>query len=701
MKRRIAIPLLIFFLFGFIPAATAAAENSNILLITIDTLRPDRLSCYSTKYLETPAVDAVASKGILFEKAFAHNPTTLPSHANILLGTTPLVHGINENSKAKVSESFLTLAEHLRENGYSTGAFIGAFPLDSRFGLDQGFDVYDDSLPVKPGFAGTAAERNAEQVIEAASAWLSGQNEKWFCWIHLWDPHAPYFPPEPYASDFKDDLYSGEAAYVDAQLGVLFNELRKNGDIEQTLVVLTSDHGEALGEHGELTHGYFAYNSTIHVPLIIAGPGVGAGRVASNVSHIDIFPTVCDIARIRTPPGLQGRTLAGLMKGRQDRSVPIYFESLEPYLNKGCAPLWGFIDGSTKYMDSPLPEIYDLDSDFGEMKNIASEKDLGSFKKKLAGIKDSLTVAESEQETRIADPETLAKLRSLGYTASPGAKTKSVYGPEDDLKNILPYHQKLEGAILLSDQGKVDESIAEMSELIREKGDFSPVYPYLAQTYVSRGQMDEALRTLNQGVSSNPESYALLSAFGALLNQAGQHERATGILERALSILDFDPGVWDQLGFAAMRQKDYPKALEYLERAVGIDETYALGYSHIGTVRLSLFLGPNRNRENLALALENFGKAVELDPQLGIAFRGLGLARRAAGDLDGTVSAWERVIALNPYDDYVVINLGLVYLEKGDKNRARAAFEKYLELRKGRISPEEREKVLALIEKCK
>ncbi|MCJ7487547.1 MAG: sulfatase, partial [Candidatus Aminicenantes bacterium] len=268
MKRALPASALVLASFLGLPAlpVRAGAAELNILLVTIDTLRPDRLSCYSPKHLETPRIDALAAKGVLFERAFAHDPITLASHANILLGMTSLAHGVSENSLSVVSPDYLTLAELLKGRGYATGAFVSAFPLDSRFGLDQGFDVYDDSYPAKPTSQGLFSERPAEKTITAALKWLSDRKGPWFCWIHLWDPHAPYAAPEPYASRFKDKPYIGEVAYVDAEVGRLLDELGRQGTIGQTVVALTADHGESLGEHGEMTHGYFAYNSTLWVP---------------------------------------------------------------------------------------------------------------------------------------------------------------------------------------------------------------------------------------------------------------------------------------------------------------------------------------------------------------------------------------------------------------------------------------------------
>jgi len=684
---------------GF-PLLGGAAET-NVLLITVDTLRPDRLSCYSTAYVKTPEVDALGERGAIFERAYAHNPTTLPSHANILTGMTPPFHGVSENAKSKLPDACLTLAEYLRTKGYETGAFVGAFPLDSRFGLDQGFDVYDDSFPAPLARMGTSAERRAGEVVKAASAWISGRKGKWFCWVHLFDPHAPYAPPEPFLSRSKNDPYSGEAAYVDSELGRLFRDLRGSGLLERTLIVLTADHGESLGEHGELTHSYFAYNSTLHIPLVIAGPGIGPARVGANVSHCDIFPTVCELVGVAAPGGLQGRSLAGLMKGEKRSERPIYFESLEPYLNKGCAPLRGFIEGPIKYMDSPLPELYDLAADFDEQTNLADKRDLGPFKKKLDELRVSLASPLSATAMRPADSRTIEKLRSLGYVATPVAKVKTAYGAADDVKNFLPFQQRLEGAILMSDRGDVQGGIRALTALAAEKKDFTPAFIYLSQAFQAQGRTSEARETLEAGVSANPEDYSLLSSLGRLLVQARRYDRAAEVLGRALAVMDFDPTIWDDLGIVAMRKGEYSNALEYLAKAVELDGTFALAFSNIGAVRLEMYSRQGGKADDLALAIESFRQAAALDATLGLAWRGLGVACRMNGDFSGAIAAWEKAVAADRADSFSRLSLGRAYLDRGDKSLARAAFEKYLEVRGPGIPADERAMVLALIEKCK
>jgi len=293
-----------------------AAKDFNVLLITVDTLRYDRVSFYSKQFVRTPYIDDLARQSTVFLHAYAHNPLTRPSHTNIMTGTTPLYHGVSDNPGFKLEPRYLTLAEYLKQFDYKTAAFVGAFVLDSRFGLDQGFDVYNDDNGEQAVFQFGFVERRAEQVIEPAIKWISNQKKKWFCWVHLFDPHDPYDPPEPYRRLYPNDLYSGEVAYVDEQLGLLFSFLKKQGLMSKTIIILTADHGEALGENGERHHGFFAYNNTLHVPLILYEPGASPQVVEANASHVDIFPTIGDLLGLPLPPSLQEESLLPLRQGK-------------------------------------------------------------------------------------------------------------------------------------------------------------------------------------------------------------------------------------------------------------------------------------------------------------------------------------------------------------------------------------------------
>ncbi|MCJ7565385.1 MAG: sulfatase-like hydrolase/transferase [Candidatus Aminicenantes bacterium] len=687
--------------FGLFPPITKASPaDTNVLLITIDTLRPDRLSCYSSKYVQTPRIDALAARGVLFERAFAHDPITLPSHTNILLGLTSLVHGVNENVKSVVSKEFVTLAEALKKKGYATGAFVSAFPLDSQFGLNRGFDVYDDHYPSQLGPGLDYAERKAEKTIAAALAWLSLQKGKWFCWVHLWDPHAPYSPPEPYAGQFSRDPYSGEVAYVDAELGKLLDTVDKKGWRGKTLIILTGDHGESLGEHGEQTHSYFAYNSTIWVPLIISGPGLKASRVKADVSHVDIFPTVCDILGIGKPAALEGNSLEPFLNGKARKAATIYFEALEANLSNGWAPLRGIIEEGKKYIDSPIPELYDLEKDFEERTNIAEQADLGRYKKRLAEVEKAATSKPGSQGVRKIDRETRDKLRTLGYVVAPVAQSQKSYGREDDLKRLLPLMQKLEQAAQLEQQGKPAESAQLLEDVIQARKDFATAYDHLFRVYRSQGQTEKALRVLERGVGANPGKYGFVSGYGIALVKEGRFKQGAEVLERALGLFDQDAEAWNSLGVAYWKQGNLEKALKYFEKALALDPNDAIYNDNIGGLYVVMSLKA-KNPDELQRALEYFKTSIARDPTLASAYNGLAGAYSLMGKKAEAIANWEKAVELDSKYDYPVYNLALAYLDRGDKTRALEYCQRYLTLKGSNMSAQERQEIESLIQRCK
>ena len=688
------------FLGGLSPDAEAKQKDFHVLLISIDTIRPDRLSCYSGAFVQTPNIDGLASKGIVFSRAFAHNPTTLPSHANILLGTTPLHHGVHDNSKFKVADEFLTIAEYLKDKGYATGAFIGAFPLDSRFGLAQGFDLYDESYPSDSSAEFAAPERRAEEVIQAAIEWISGQSSNWFSFVHLWDPHTPYSPPEPFLTQYKDDPYSGEAAYVDSELGKLFDFLDRKDFLQNTLIILTGDHGESLGEHGELTHSYFAYNSTIWVPLIISAPGLDSGRIDDYVCHADIFPTICDILQTEKPPVLQGISLLPSTMGKNIKNRAIYVESLDPYYNRGAAPLRGFIEKGKKFLDSPLPEFYDLEKDFHEKNNEIQKIDVEENQKKLNDLMEKLSTFPAGSTPSQLDPEALRRLRSLGYVSSAQSRLKDSYGPEDDLKTILPFQKKLDTAIILFDEGKREESIRLLEEIIREKKDMVRAYIYLFPMLQAKGQPEKALELLEEGYKHNPENFDIVIAYGMLLSDKGDIDPAIAMLQKGLAMIDFDPKVWNLLGIAFWRSGDEQKAEEHYRKALSLDPNSAKTYSNLGALYFSKSMR-TKDRTEYGKAMEYFKKSIEYDPNRVVAYRGLGLGYKAVGRLDDAISVWEKALTIDPSDDFIHLNLGKAHLEKSNKARALEYLERFLQLRKDSLSALERKEVEALIQKCR
>jgi len=699
----ILIIILLLFLFLIVFPLTvkgeSARESANVLLITIDTLRPDRLSCYSHEHLQTPHIDRLAERGVVFTRAFAQTPMTLPSHATILLGTTPLYHGVHDNSNFIVREEFLTLAELFKSKGYSTGAFVGAFPLDSRFGLTQGFDVYDDHYGYKGAQEFTYVERRAEVVVERALEWLKGQREPWFLWIHCFDPHQRYDPPEPFRTQYQEQSYDGEVAYVDFALGKVFDHLEKNDSFDDTVVIFTGDHGESLGEHGEPTHGYFAYNSTIWIPLIITGPGIKAGRIEQHVCHSDIYPTVCDILGIEKPSFLQGVTLFPSLKGKGLPQRTIYFESLYPHYSRGWAPLRGYIEVSQKYIQSPIPELYDLEKDFSESENLAPKEKLNNHERELEKLIESLSYAGDGAKMPVVDKATLEKLRSLGYISSPQASKKENYSPKDDLKTLLPFQIKLmksSGAYL---RGELEESRRLLQEIIAERKDFDLAYSYLATLYKEKGEWREAIEVLRKGLEHNPSSLKIISTFGIFLVEVGQYDAAIDVLTKGLALIDYDPELWNYLGVAYWSRGDFQKALNAYEKVLTLDSNYPVVYNNLGSLFLSRAI-KLKDADDLKRATQNFKKAIEIDPEYASAYNGLGSAYAQSGDADSAIYCWEKAVELRPDYVFSLYNLGLSYLSQGKKNKAFEFFSKYKEEVYGRLSEGEKVKLDSLIQQC-
>lgn len=675
-------------------------KDTNILLVTIDTLRPDRLSCYSPKYVQTPRIDALASSGALFERGIAHVPLTLPSHASILTGLLPPKHGISENSKSIVSDKFPTLATVLKAAGYSTGAFVGSFALSSERGLTPGFDVYDDHYPRKVVTGTLYPERIAEKVIGPALEWLARQSGKWFLWVHLWDPHAPYDPPEPYASRFKNEPYAGEVAYVDAELGKLLDAVQKKEGPGKTLIILTGDHGESLGEHGEMEHGYFAYNSTIWIPLIIAGPEIRPSRVKEFVSHVDIFPTVCEVLGLKKPADLAGTSLTPLLKGRTRKSPPIYFESLDAYLNRGWAPLRGVIREGKKYIDLPIPELYDLAKDFDEASNLSPAADLSSSQKSLGEIMARDFSPESEGAGPMPSRETRERLRSLGYVSAPLTAVKKSYGPEDDLKTLAPLNLNLNTAARLSKAGKTEESIRLLEESIRARKDFSQAYHGLFQVYMSKGMVDEALASFERGWIANPKNYFLVAAYGVALVNSGRWEKSIEVLRQAISLYDQDAEVWDSLGLAYMRTGDDVKAKAHFEEALALAPSDPIYNNHMGSFYVTMGM-KLKSASDIAQSVGYFNAAVAGDPALAAAYNGRAGAFRVMGRINEAIADWTKAVEIDPFYDLPVYNLAVVYLETGDKARALEFCQRYLSIKGPQITDRERKDVESLMQQCR
>jgi arylsulfatase A-like enzyme/tetratricopeptide (TPR) repeat protein len=407
-----------------------APDRPDVLLLTLDTTRADRLGCYGGDPSATPVLDGLARRGVVFLRAYTHVPVTLPSHASLLTGATPAHHGVHDNGTFVLDGRFPTLAEAFARAGYRTGAFVSSVILDRRYGLARGFSQYSDQIDTGEGEE-VLAQRPAGATVDQALAWLDRDSAvPVFAWVHLYDPHNPYTPPEPFASRFAGRPYDGEVAYMDAEIGRLLGVWASRK--RPLLVAAVADHGESLGEHGEPTHAYFIYGATQHVPLILSFPGaLPSGRqVEPLVRTVDLAPTLLEIARLALPDGLEGRSLVPLISGRSGTSPgPVYQESYIPRLWWGAREILGIRSGPWLYVRSPRPEIYNVEEDPAETVNLAAERPgeierLGALLDGIVPPGDPLT-----GKTQI-DAETARRLRALGYLGGSG---EAVASPSEDL----------------------------------------------------------------------------------------------------------------------------------------------------------------------------------------------------------------------------------------------------------------------------
>ncbi len=660
------------------PAWVRTADQ-NVLLITIDTLRADVLGCYGGP-AATPAIDRLAASGTRYTFAHAPAPLTLVSHATILSGLYPFQHGIRDNSGFRFPASLPTLATRLKASGFATGAFIGAFPLHSQFGLNHGFDVYDENFKESTLPADfTMSERPAPAVVDAARSWIERQRGRWFAWVHVFDPHAPYNPPEPFASRYAGNPYAGEVAATDAALASLLDDAFGETD-RATLVVLTGDHGEALGDHGEQTHGLFAYESTLRVPLIVAqlsaqvsAHAVRAGGAVSNdpVRHIDIVPTVLDMMGNRPDPSLPGRSL---LAAAPPETVS-YFEALSASLNRGWAPLTGVIVGHEKLVQLPIPELYDLASDPAERQNLIDRE---SDRRRILEAHLRELQPTGPGERRAEDQQTRARLQALGYLSGGSAPRRRSYKEEDDPKRLIDIDRQIHDAIDLFQRGDADRAAAMYRDVIARRPDMELAYEHLAFVYWDSERQNDAIATLKRAVAAGLADSAIESKLGMYLSESGRPREGLPWLERAAAreTADLDTLNTLAIGFARARLPDRARAT--FQRVLQIDPGNVMAWQNIGSVELE--------RGRASAARDAFRRALQIDDKWAAAYTGLGVAERRLNNFNAGIDSWKRAVELDPREFDAMYNLATELASAGRTAEARAYAQRFVDTAPPRYS---------------
>jgi arylsulfatase A-like enzyme len=573
---------------GSSTADVPTVDAPTVLLITVDTLRADRVGCYGREDAGTPRMDAAAARGALFEAAQTTAPLTLPGHASILTGRSVPAHGVLNNGTYALPEEIPTLAEAAQRAGFETGAFVSAQVVARRYGLDRGFELYDDHVP-KPdmkdgGMVVHYAERSGTETVARALTWIQSRGaDPVLAWVHLWEPHAPYEPPEPFASRFPQDDYQGEVAAVDAAIGELLDGVRRLGRSERLLTVITSDHGEGLGDHGEPTHGVFLYREVLRVPLIVEGPawGIAPGRHEEPVSVADIAPTLVELLGLEALAGADGASLAPLLtaEGPAPERAGVFAESHLPRLEYGWSGLRAWVDREHKLVDAPRPELYVRDEDPAELNDVASRAP-----QVVAATRDRLEEAlargraaapEGSAAERDVNEEDLAQLRALGYVASGHAVGEGplVDPGAADPKDRVHALAKFDEAVTMIRTSRAAEAIGILEELLEDDPDSPAILQQLGQAQIFADRRKAAERTFERLVEVAPEFDLAWFRLGQLRGAHGDLQGEKKAYERAIELNPHRVRTYKALAGVLIDQRKLRRAIDVLERARRIDPT--------------------------------------------------------------------------------------------------------------------------------
>jgi len=652
----------------------------NLLLVSLDTVRADHLGCYHYAAAQTPHIDELAASGLRFAHASTVVPLTLPAHSSLMTGTFPGWHGVRDNGGFYLDDDQLTLAEMLRDKGFRTGGFVGTFVLDRRWGIAQGFDRYFDDFDLDR-FANAAAmdmiQRPGSEVVDRALEWLQTEPKRpFFAWVHLYDAHTPYEAPEPFRSRFpptRDGAYDAEIASVDAQVGRLLGALRADGRLDETLVIVVADHGEMLGEHGELTHGFFIYEGATHIPLIISGPGVRAGVISDQVRIVDVVPTALSLLGLPVPKQVQGTNLMPLARG-QHLGLVAHAESWYPRYHYGWSELRSIQDERFKVIRAPRPELYDLATDPGEERDRSKEyaSRLDVFGRALDEFESRTAKAGVQQGPRPIDAETEERLAALGYVAGSVNPTKINEPARGDPKDKIELYNLLKEAGTLSVEGKVDEAIATVKRALTTDPEIVEGYMLLGNLYKKMKRPQDAIAAYRDALARDNAHQNGLFSLALAYKDEGRLDEARVGFERARELDPRNGKVLWQLADLWMRKGDSARAeaiiTDALERKV--DE-----------YRLLLKLGESRiEAKRFDEAERALKAALEKKPGLALAQFDLGLAYEGKGQIDKAIESYEAELSTNAKAYRAAFNAAKLLQKSGRHGEAIAHFRKVIEI---------------------
>lgn len=683
IKSKFICLLLRFFLYGFsiliaffsilftnCQKESYYLKTNPVIIISVDTLRADHLRCYGYKKIETPNIDSLAKDGVLFDDVTSPVPLTLPSHVSILSGLYPFEHGVRDNIGFEVPKSLRTLQVIFKKRGFKTAGIVSAFVLRKETGISNGFDYFDDKMEGKIGKLSMGeVQRNGENSLNIAKKWLSNVSDNsFFLFFHIYEPHTPYEPPEPFKTKYKDNLYDGEVAYSDKIVGGLIDYLKKKGLYKKSLIIFTSDHGEGLKEHDELEHGMFLYNSTLSVPLIIKFPDnkFKGKRIKIPASLIDIYPTILELYRTEGKVSSGKSLLKYIFNSFKGEERFIYSETFYPRYHFGWSELRSLRYKNFKFIKAPKPELYDLGKDAKEERNLINEsRDIASFLKSQLSY---ILMNETPSKIGEIDPETAEKLHSLGYVGVLNLEIKedSELPDPKDRHYLLSYIGK---AAFLSRIGKDEEAVSVFKEALSKDGNIIDAWALLARSYSKLGEWKEAIEAYKRAIELNPNNPILIFLMAKILDTLGDYEMALKNLDLVLEIKPDMGRAYALKAKIYFYKNDLKNSLINIEKALSINHELPLPYYIRGLIYLK------EGRDDLAeKEFQMAGKHEEEGSFHSLHFN-LGLFAYKRGEIYKAIEEYEKELKYYP-DNYMArTNLALLYRKIGIFEKALENFE--------------------------
>ncbi len=681
----VALLALILFLFVFRPGAgdfkgLRQGRDFNVILITLDTTRADRIGVYGCARVKTPVIDGYAARGLRFERCIAQTPLTLPSHTTIMTGTFPPFHGVRDNGGFIVPPALETMAETFKASGYQTAAFVAAYVLDSRWGLNQGFDTYYDRFDLSKleRIALGDIRRPANEVMDQVLPWLDQKKSgKFFAWIHLYDPHSPYHPPPPYDQEYADDPYLGEIAFMDSQIGRLRDFLEANKLAGTTFVVIAGDHGESLGQHKEATHGFFVYQEALQVPLILVTPfGRIQGRVSPRLARLaDVMPTVLDMCGLPAPAEVQGRSLVGdFFKPSRGEASPAYAETYYPRFHFGWSELRSVQNDRYQLIVAPDLELYDLGQDPQELNNLASSRPdvVRSLRAEEERLEAEYSRNSLQTDLGKMDEEAREKLSALGYlgsfTASPNLQGQKLASPKDKIEvfNDLSHAQEL------GQSGRTEEAISLVSGIIGREPEVIGAYFILGNLYYRQKRYTEALAQFRIALDKKPDDTATVLNIANCYLGLGQPRAAEKFILDFLRTGVEDSQLYFVLGNIYLREHNFEQAIPVFRKCLTVNSQ-----STSANIALaSIYFMKNDLTQAEACARE----AIRLNPRLAGAHYSLAQVLNKRGQAADAEEEYKKEIEVTPSHFKAHLNLALIYRAQGKTDLESEYMEKGLKL---------------------